>query len=98
MEESVKKEVEHIARLARLDLNEEEKEEVAGLFSSVLDTARKIQEVDTSGVEPTSHVLELETSFREDLVEPSLALNRVLQNATHRKKSYFYVPKIKSSM
>ena len=90
------REVEHIARLARLELTEDEKIEMAGLLSSVLDTARKIQEIDTTGVEPTAHVIDLEAAFREDVVKPSLYLNRVLQNAPRRNKSYFYVPRIKS--
>jgi len=91
------REVEHIARLARLELTEDEKKEMTGLLSSVLDTAGKIQEIDTSGVEPTSHVIDLEAALREDVVKPSLYLNRVLQNAPRRKKSYFYVPRIKPS-
>jgi aspartyl-tRNA(Asn)/glutamyl-tRNA(Gln) amidotransferase subunit C len=88
------KEVDHVARLARLRLEPGEKELMAGQLESILDIARKIQELDTSGVEPTSHVINMPAVMREDETRPSLPLNRVLQNAPERKDDYFRVPRI----
>lgn len=89
-----RKEVDYVARLARLTLKEEEKEQMAGQLSNILDTARRIQELDTAGVEPTSHVISLPAVLRDDITRPSLPLNRVLQNAPRRQKDFFRVPSI----
>ncbi len=88
------KEVDYVAQLARLTLDQEEKKRMAGQLSDILDTARRIQELDTTAVEPTSHVIDLPAVLREDVTRPSLSLNRVLQNAPRRQKDYFRVPRI----
>jgi aspartyl-tRNA(Asn)/glutamyl-tRNA(Gln) amidotransferase subunit C len=92
-----KKEVDYVANLARMSLEPDEKERMAGQLGSILDHARKIQELNTEGVEPTSHVTELPAVLRDDENKPSLPLNRVLQNAPLRQKDYFRVPSITSS-
>ncbi len=92
-----KKEVDYVANLARLSLEPDEKELMAGQLSSILENARIIQELNTEGVEPTSHVTELPAVLRDDENKPSLPLNRVLQNAPLRQKDYFRVPSITSS-
>ncbi len=89
-----KKDVDYVARLARLHLSPEEKECMAGQLSEILETACRVQELDTTGVEPTSHLVSLPTVFREDLIRASLPLNRVLQNAPKREKDFFRVPRI----
>jgi aspartyl-tRNA(Asn)/glutamyl-tRNA(Gln) amidotransferase subunit C len=91
------KEVDYVANLARLSLEPEEKELMAGQLSSILDNAQKIQELNTDGVEPTSHVTELPAVLRDDENKTSLKLNRALQNAPLRQKDYFRVPSITSS-
>lgn len=88
------KEVDYVAKLARLSLKPEEKKLMAGQLSNILDIARRIQELDTTGVEPTSHVISLPAVMREDVTRPSLPLNRVLQNAPRRQKDFFRVPSI----
>ncbi len=88
------REVDYVARLARLDLNVEEKKLMAGQLGSILEIARKIQELDTDDVEPTSHVIDLPAMMRDDLTRVSLPLNRVLQNAPRRQKDFFRVPSI----
>lgn len=87
-------EVDHVARLARLALGPEEKKRLAGQLQKILDTAKKIQELDTTGIEPTSHVTDLPAVLRADLTGPSLPLSAVLQNAPRRESSYFRVPRI----
>jgi aspartyl-tRNA(Asn)/glutamyl-tRNA(Gln) amidotransferase subunit C len=88
------KEVDYVARLARLTLKKEEKELMAAQLSDILDVARRVQELDTTGVEPTSHVISLPTLLRDDATGPSLPLNRVLQNAPRRQQDFFRVPGI----
>jgi len=89
-----RKEVDYVARLARLTLEPDEKLKMAGQLSDILETARRIQELDTDGIEPTSHVIDLPAVMREDVTRPSLPLNRVLQNASRRQKDFFRVPSI----
>ncbi len=87
-------EVDYVARLARLSLKDEEKQAMAGQLSDILETARKIQEIDTTGVEPTSHVIALPTAFREDLPRPSLPNEKALANAPWSSDGLFRVPSI----
>lgn len=62
----IKKEVEHIAGLARLGLNEKEKEKLSRELSGILDYFEKLKEVDTKNIEPTAQVTGLTNVFRED--------------------------------
>lgn len=94
MAQDFSKEVDYVARLARLHLSEAEKERMAEQLSHILKTAQRVQELDTTGVEPTSHVVSLPVAFREDVVKSSLPLSRVLQNAPQREKDFFRVPRI----
>lgn len=87
-------EVEHVARLARLELNEKEKEKMRAQLDSILSYIDKLNELDTSGIEPTSHVLPLTNVFREDEVRPSLSQEEALANAPDRHDLLFRVPKI----
>ncbi len=87
-------EVDYVARLARLFLEPDEKKRMAGQLSDILKTARRIQELDTTGVEPTSHVTEVPAVLRADQVKPSLPLNRIMQNVPRRDKGYLKVPRI----
>jgi aspartyl-tRNA(Asn)/glutamyl-tRNA(Gln) amidotransferase subunit C len=86
--------VEHVAKLARLALDDKEKEVLRQQLSDVLEHARIISEVDTSGVPPTSHTLPLVNVFREDRVCPSLAPGEVTGNATWAEGGAFRVPRI----
>ena len=86
--------VEHVARLARLALSDEEKETYRRQLSDVLEHARVISEVDTEGVEPTSHTLPLVNVFREDEVRPSLPVEEATANAAWAEGGAFKVPRI----
>ncbi len=88
------KEVEHVARLARLELTAEEKERMRAQLDSILSYIDKLNELDTSAVEPTSHVLPMTNVFREDEVMPSLSQEEVLVNAPDRHELFFRVPRI----
>jgi aspartyl-tRNA(Asn)/glutamyl-tRNA(Gln) amidotransferase subunit C len=71
----------HVARLARLELSDDEVQRMAGELSKVLDHIEKIRELDLKGVEPTSHVVEVAGVVRPDEPEPSLPLEVVLAAA-----------------
>lgn len=86
--------VEHIALLARLSLTEEEKERFGSQLSSILSYVGKLNEIDTSDIEPTSHVLEMKNILREDELRPSLPVEDALMNAPDRSGNFYRVPKI----
>lgn len=86
--------VEHVAKLARLALSEEERETFKRQLSDVLEHAQRISEVDTSRVSPTSHVVPLVNVFREDEVKESLDLLDVTRNVSWAVESAFKVPRI----
>ncbi len=89
-----KKDVEHVAKLARLKLTEEEKEKFGKQLSRILEYVEKLNELDTDKAEPTSHVVPLKNVMREDKIKPSLPVEEVLANAPVREGKYFKVPKI----
>jgi len=87
-------EVEHVARLARLALSEEEKELMTRQLDRILGYVDKLNELDTTQVEPTSHVLPMENVMREDAVRPSLSQDEALANAPDKEHPFFRVPRI----
>src|SRR5205807_9452254 len=86
--------VRHVAIVARLARDETQITRVTGQLESILEYVAKIQQVDTSGVEPMAHALPMHNVFREDVAEPSLPLEKVLQNAPDSDGSFFKVPKV----
>ncbi len=92
-----RKDLEHMAWLARLELSEEDKEKYTPKLNSVLDYFSEIDEVDTEGVEPTYHVLQLSNVFREDEVNVptgSLSPEEVLSNAPKKQDGFFKAPRM----
>lgn len=87
-------EVEHVARLARLELAPAEKERMRSQLDVILGYVAKLNEVDTTGVAPTSHVLPLVNVMREDEVRPSYPAEAMLANAPEPEGDLFRVPKI----
>lgn len=90
----MKIDVEHIAHLARLSIAGEEKEKFGTQLNSILTYVEKLKELDTTGVEPTSHVLEISNVMREDELRPSLSRYDALMNAPDRSEEFYRVPKI----
>jgi aspartyl-tRNA(Asn)/glutamyl-tRNA(Gln) amidotransferase subunit C len=82
----------HVARLARLRLTADEIEAMTGELSSILDHIEKIGELDLDGVEPTSHVVELENVLRPDAPRPSLPREVALDQAPDTDGIGFRVP------
>jgi len=89
-----KQEVEHVAKLARLELSEQEKDKLTDQMSNILTYVEKLNEADTQGIEPTSHVLDIKNVMREDVPEESLSQERALANAPEKAAGHFKVPKI----
>ncbi len=87
-------EVEHVANLACLRFNEVEMERFTRQLNSILAYVDKLNELDTSGVEPTYHVLDLANVFREDEMQPCLPQEIALANAPERADGFFKVPRI----
>jgi aspartyl-tRNA(Asn)/glutamyl-tRNA(Gln) amidotransferase subunit C len=86
--------VEHVARLARLELTLGEKELFAGQMDAILGYVEKLKGLDTEGIVPTSHAVPMENAFREDVVQPSLGLKKALANAPQSAGTFFAVPKV----
>lgn len=89
-----REQVEHVARLARLELTEEEKNLFTGQLDSILAYVDKLNELDTEGIVPTSHAVPMENAFREDEVATSIGVENALANAPDRSESFFRVPKV----
>lgn len=87
-------EVEHVANLARLEFNEEEKKKLAQQLGRILDYIDQLNELDTTDVEPTSHVIPIKNVLRPDVVKPSFTQEEALANAPSRTDGLFEVPKI----
>lgn len=87
-------EVEHIALLARLSLSEEEKRLFCFQLSSILGYIEKLNELDTEGIEPTSHVVALSNVMRDDVPRPSIPKEDMLMNAPDRTDKFYRVPRI----
>ncbi|CFY01722.1 Aspartyl/glutamyl-tRNA(Asn/Gln) amidotransferase, C subunit [Syntrophomonas zehnderi OL-4] len=88
------KEVEHVALLARLELDDFEKELFAQQLSSILEYVDKLNELDTDGVEPLAHILPIYNIFRKDEVKPSSSREEILANAPLVEIGQYKVPKI----
>ena len=86
--------VRHVAKLARLALDERELARLGGQLEAILGYVAKIGEVDVSGVEPLAHAADLKNVLRDDVVEPPLPLEKVLQNAPDTDGPFFKVPKV----
>lgn len=86
--------VEHVARLARLELTLGEKELFVGQMDAILGYVEKLNSVNTEGIVPTSHAVPMENAFRDDVIQPSIGLEKALANAPDRSGSFFAVPKV----
>ncbi len=88
------KDVEHVAKLARLELTEEEKEKFTRQLGDVLKYVDQMNEVDTSNVEPLSHPIDFVNVMRDDVVKYEQTEEALMQNAPDEEDGFFRVPKI----
>ncbi len=85
--------IEYVGILAKLELSEEEKEQAKKDMGSMLDYIDKLNELDTTGMEPMSHVSKIQNVFREDVVTNGDESEKTLKNAPGEKDNMFMVPK-----
>lgn len=85
--------IEYVGILAKLELDSEEKEQAKKDMGRMLDYIDKLNELDTSGVEPMSHVFPVQNVFREDVVTNGNGSEETLKNAPQEKNTMFMVPK-----
>jgi len=88
------KDVEHVAKLARLELTEEEKELYTKQLGDVLKYVDQMNEVDTSNVKPMAQVVDLVNVMREDVVHYEQTKEELMANAPDEEDGFFKVPKI----
>lgn len=86
--------VQRVAELARLEFSEEDEARMAEELSQILDYVEKLDELDTSGVPPMSHVLDVSNVFRPDEVESRIDRDQALEPAPETTDGYFQVPKV----
>ncbi len=89
-----KKDVEYVARLARLKLSEEEKKHFTSQLKRIVEYVEKLSELDTANVEPTAHVLPLKNVTRKDEVKPSIKREVVLKLAPKAGDGFIKVPRV----
>ncbi len=85
--------IEYVGILAKLELSEEEKEAAQNDMARMLDHIDKLSELDTTGIEPMSHVFPVSNVMREDVVTNGDDSENILKNAPEEKDSAFVVPK-----
>jgi len=88
------KDVRYVAHLARLQLSEDEVENLTRDMSKILDYMETLEELDTSDVEPLEHVIDMEYRLRDDKAKEPLAQEEALKNAPDADSDYFRVPKV----
>ena len=86
--------IKYVAKLAKLNLSEDEKEQLVNQMVDIVEFANKISKLDTDGVKPTNHILEVQNVFREDEVKPSYARDEILKNAPVKEAGCIVVPSI----
>ncbi|MEY3684418.1 MAG: Asp-tRNA(Asn)/Glu-tRNA(Gln) amidotransferase subunit GatC [Actinomycetota bacterium] len=89
-----REEVAHLAKLARIDMNESELDHLSNELDVILTAVARVSEVAGEDVAPTSHPLPLLNVFREDEVRPSLSAQEALSGAPAREDGRFKVPQI----
>ncbi|MFO0682393.1 MAG: Asp-tRNA(Asn)/Glu-tRNA(Gln) amidotransferase subunit GatC [Sandaracinus sp.] len=89
-----KKEVEHVARLARLALGPDDVERMQGELEGILSFMATLEKLNTDGVPPTTHSIAMHVPLREDVPQPSLQRNEVLAAAAKSEAGAFAVPKV----
>lgn len=88
------KDVQHVAKLARLQLSPEEEATFTEQMNAILQYAEKLNELDTENVKPTTHVLQVSNVMREDVVKESLSQEEALLNAPDEEDGHFKVPAV----
>lgn len=89
-----REEVMHVAHLARLNISENDAELLTAQMNDILKYMEKLNELDTEGVIPTSHPLQMATAWREDEVKPNTDFESALENSPEREGTFIVVPRV----
>lgn len=89
-----KEQVQHVAKLARLNLTEDEQVELTKDLENIIEFSDKLNELNIENIKPTAHVIPIENVFRKDEARPSLERDELLKNAPQKEDGCFFVPKI----
>jgi aspartyl-tRNA(Asn)/glutamyl-tRNA(Gln) amidotransferase subunit C len=89
-----KEEVEKVAALARLELADQEVDQMTRQLDTILSYVAKLDELDTTGIPVTTHTQDVTNAFRDDVVQESLSRDQALANAPRKSDKAFIVPKI----
>jgi aspartyl-tRNA(Asn)/glutamyl-tRNA(Gln) amidotransferase subunit C len=89
-----RRDVEHVAHLARLGLSADEVSQLEGQLNHILEQFAVLSQLDTESIAPTARVIELENVLREDVVRPSLTVEEALADAPERSGDHFAVPAV----
>jgi len=90
----MKMDIEKVARLARLDLSEQERETLGNQLEQILTYMEQLNRLDTTGIEPTSHAIPVYNAFREDETKPSFPREEILGLGPEEEEGHFRVPRI----
>jgi len=88
------KDIEYVARLAKLKLSDEEKTRLVSQMGDIVEFANNINKLNTDGVEPTNHILKIQNVFREDEVKESYSRDEILKNAPKKEAGCLVVPSV----
>ncbi len=89
-----KDDVKHVAKLAELEIGQKEIEKITSQLDKILDYVAEVSKVDTEGITPISHILDIKNVLREDVPKKSITQESALENAPDEVDSGFKVPKI----
>jgi aspartyl-tRNA(Asn)/glutamyl-tRNA(Gln) amidotransferase subunit C len=89
-----RQDVQHVARLARLGLEDAEIDRLASELDHILDAMQALAQLDTSAIPPTAQVIPLRNVMRDDAARPSLPVDEILRNAPATRDGYFLVPPV----
>lgn len=88
------KDIEYVAKLAKLNLSSDEKNMLVGQMGEIVEFANRISQLDTDGVKPTNHILEVSNVLREDEIKESYKREDILMNAPKKEAGCIVVPSI----
>lgn len=88
------KTIDHIARLSRLEFSGDERKAITGDLERILDLVNKLNELDTTGVEPLIHMTDANNVLRDDVVREEISHEEAMRNAPKKDSDYFRVPKV----
>ncbi len=94
MKRITREDIRHVAELAELQFSDDEIEKITPQLDKILDHVARISSVDTEGIPPTSHAMDIKNVFREDEVEEPVSQEAALKNAPDTEDKGFKVPKI----